>query len=321
MSRRWANVLLLISIAGLNYFVVNPLSAKAQTGPSVIIECPTLSEEQRASIEVRTRAELALSPSSFSQLRVHCVSRWLLVEAVDGSNQVRTSSATLDSDTVLWADQILALTHSLVANNSQGESVLRPQEPLAAQNARNESSRPNAPATPPAPPHRDSPNGNQTHALNLAVGPCAEFWVKPTNLQLGPCATIGVPTSPRSRIAFTGGAQWSLVQPSDIEIRHWHGGIEVQFGQKWWLALGTQLSVLNLTPNNGLLPKSRNTFEPMLTIRAGYAATVAGQRLLASAGLRSYPESRDVRVDGHPAFTVPLVAVTAALEYEFFLPP
>jgi hypothetical protein len=318
VSRCRANVLLLISIAGLVYFVVNPLSAKAQTGPSVTIECPTLSEEQRASIEVRTRAELALSPLALSQLRVRCVSRLLLVEVVDSGNQIRTNSATLDADTRLWADQILALMHSLVADAGQSESALRPQEPVVPPAAGNESSRPNAPVvTPAAPPHRDAPNWYQTHALSLAVGPCVEFWAKPMNLQLGPCAAIGVPTSPFSRLAFTGGAKWSLTEPSNIEIRHWHGGVEAQFGPKWWVGFGTQLSVLSLVPNSGLLPKSQRTFEPVLTVRGGYAATVAGQRLLASAGLRGYPESREVRVNGQRAFTIPMVAVTVAVEYEF----
>ena len=317
MIRRWVSVPLLISIAGLVYFVVNPLSAKAEAGPSVTIECPPLSEEQRASIEVRTRAEVALSPLTFSQLRVRCASRLLSIEAVASGNQVRAKSAPLYPDPRLWADQILTLTHSLIADD-KGDSVLRPKEPLVSPNAESESSRRNSlVVTLPASKSRESPHASEGHALSLAVGPCAEFWVTPMNLQLGPCATISVPTSSRSRVALTGGAKWSLARPNDIEIRHWHGGIEAYFGLKWWVAVGTQLSVLSLAPKNGLLPKSQTTSEPMLTLRAGHAATVAGQRLLTSIGLRGYPESREVRVDGHRAFTVPLVAVTATLEYEF----
>jgi len=183
-------------MAGLVYFVVNPFSAKAEAGPSVTVECPPLSEEQRASIEVRTRAEVALDP-----------------------------------DPRLWADQILSLTHSLIADY-RSESVLGPEEPPSPSIARNESSRPNSPVvTARASEPRESPHASEGHALSLAVGPCAEFWVTPTNLQLGPCATIGVPTSSRSRVALTGGAKWSLARPNDIEIPHWHGGLEANFRQ------------------------------------------------------------------------------------------
>jgi len=267
---------------------------------------------------VRTRAELALNPLAFSQLRVHCVSPLLVVEVVDSNNQIRTNSAPMDPDAQKWADQILALTHSLVADTGQDASVPRPVAPPSAATARNESPRPSALAVvPTAPPRRDSPDWYHAHTLSVAVGPCAEFWGSSTNLQLGPSATIGVPTLHQLRLALAGGSEWSLVQPSDIAMRHWHAGIEGQYGSTWWMAWGIQLSVLSLTPSKALLPKSQSAFEPMLTFRAGYTATIAGQRWLASAGLRSYPESREVRVDGQSVFTVPMLAITAALAYEF----
>lgn len=85
------------------------------------------------------------------------------------------------------------------------------------------------------------------------------------------------------------------------------------------LLVAAHLSWLHFAPSAELSPSSHGVVEPELALRVGYSFLGPRQTLGTALGLRTYPEYRDVRVNGAAAFRVPAVALTASLEYRFGL--
>jgi hypothetical protein len=284
-----------------------------------------MSDEQRASLEARTRAELAMNRLTDGELHVHCVRPLVVVEYKTPGLPIRSNSAALATDINQWVEEILALIHAVTTPASeianQTNTLQAPRiEPPPSEIAARLPPQPNTASAVPVPNGPEaSTRGQTSYMTDLGIGLCSELWAKPMNALLGPCATLGLRLSSLSRIAVIGGTQWSLARPADINIRHWQAGIEARLGASIWFALGAQVSILHLTPGNGLLPNSQIAYEPMLTMRGGYTVPLTAQRLATSAGLRSYPEYRDVRVNGQRAFRLPILAFTLGVEYEFDL--
>jgi hypothetical protein len=257
------------------------------------------------------------------EIRIDCVPPLVVVAYATSGVPVRTSSATLVQDTNQWVEEILTLIHAAIAPTAESAlSVPAASSPVAT-------------ATPvevaPAPAaHSNSaivagdlpePSRRRETSFSGFVGGgvCSELWAKPVNGLLGPCASIGLQLSPDLRVAATGATEWTTGKPSDIALHLWQAGGEARFGRNVWAAFGAQLSALDLTPDRNLSPNSTFAYQGTLTLRGGFSATLARGRLVAGAGLRSYPGNREVRVNREPVFQLPVLALTLGIEYEIDL--
>ena len=251
----------------------------AASTPNVTVDCPAMAAELRASVEARARAELAMNRVTGGEINVHC---WLPLVVVESTTPVRSSSRHLVGNPDQWVDEILSMVHELLTPEVQPATLpsLAPQ-PIAE-----------APKNPPAfvPPLpapqqfaapvavASPPRPDLSHHVQLTpqigIGLCAELWFKPEVLP-GPCAWFGIRHASWSQVAVGGGVQWAASRLNDIAIRHWHAGIEWRLGRTVWIAVGTQVSVYQLTPPQNLSPNyypvrprtnaARRHFNPYLT--------------------------------------------------------
>lgn len=293
--------------------------------PDVVIDCSSLSNEQRASLEARARAELAMNHLTESEIHISCVLPLVVVVHAMKDVTIRSSSATLVQDTNQWVEEILTLIHAVIAPPA-GTTLNKPvaDAPIVTNlpvenppNSALQQQSSSAALTPWSP--KASKRGEISQLIFGGGGLCSEFWAKPGNALMGPCVSLGLQISSFSRFAATGATQWSTAKPNGIALHLWQAGVEARFGRSAWFALGTQLSAVDLTPERNLSPKSKFAYEPTLALRGGFSALLAGQRLIAGAGLRSYAANRDVRVDDKSVFQLPWLALTLGIEYEIDL--
>ena len=306
---------------------IGALSSRAGAAltPDVVIDCAALSSEQRASLEARARAELAMNRLSESEIQVNCVSPLVVVSYAANGISVRSSSAPLVQDINQWVEEILTLIHAVVApsvglgNSDTPASGASSETITSPVNAPNMSAPSKSLPTMSTEYSVEAPHRGESKSVSLGGGLCAELWAKPMNALVGPCVSAGLRLSPFSRIAVTGATQWSTGKPDDIALHLWQGGVEARFGRSFWFALGMQLSAIHLVPSSDFLPRSRFAYEPTFALRGGLSTTLGGQKLVTGAGLRGYSAPRDVRLNGVTVFQLPMLALTLGIEYELDL--
>jgi hypothetical protein len=312
------------ALAAVAFGTLSPQAGAALT-PDVVIDCPWLSKEQQASLEARARAELAMNYLTESEIHISCAPPLIVVTYAPKGTPVRSSSAVLVQDIDQWVEEILALIHAAIAPPSEPAPSTMPAEapiepyapaylaPIGQPQVKYSS------AVPTQFSHEESRRGGVSRLTSVGGGLCSELWAKPVNVLMGFCASIGLSLPSFWRLAATGATQWSTAKPSDIGLHLWQGAVEARIGRDYWFAFGTQMSIIHLTPDNGLLPRSKFAYEPTLALRVGFSTSLAGQRLVTGVGLRSYAVYRDVRVDGKKAFQLPMLALTLGIEYEIDL--
>ncbi len=299
--------------------------AGAAVNPDVVIDCASLTNEQQASLEARTRAELAMNHLTESEIHVSCVLPLVVVVYATNDVPIRSSSATLAQDTNQWVEEILTLIHAVIApragttlNTPAADTPIVTYPPIEnTPNSALQQQSSSAASTPLSP--TASKRGETSQLIFGGGGLCSELWAKPVNALIGPGVSVGLRITSFSRVAATGATQWSAAKPSDITLHLWQAGVEARFGRTVWFALGTQLSAVDLTPERNLSPKSKFAYEGALTLRGGFSTSLAGQRLVTGAGLRSYAANRDVHVDGKSVFHLPWLALTLGIESEIDL--
>ena len=275
-----------------------------------------MTEEQRSSQEARARAELAVQGIWSGALQIHCVSPLLVVEYFQPGFAARSSSAPLTASIDQWVDSILALIHDATTSNpalpslplsvqpssntppateSSGKlpaGAPAPSAPVSSQRA--QSARPSTTSAPVA------TGSSSVIRPATGIGMCTEFWLKPGNSLLGPCAAVGLRIRRLWRMTAMGGVQWAAAQTGPIAIRNWDAGLDVRYGRAYWLAIGSQLSALQLVPHNAALPAEKTIYAPSLLLRVGLSQPFARRTFTIGTGLKVYSEYHDVMQGSSP---------------------
>ncbi len=308
--------------------------APAETAPILNINCPSMTEELRSSLEARARAELAVQGVWTGTLQIHCVVPLLVVEYSKPGFMTRSSSTPLPADVNQWVENILGLIHDATTANGASpkaqQSAVQPSSEKPPRAAASSALPQAVPAySQPASSQLEQPAQSSSTQQSIATdgpsmmrpfaafGICTDLWPKAGNALLGPCAWTGLRVRRLWRLAATGGVQWAAAQTESIGIRSWHVGLDVRYGRTYWLAIGSELSAIRLAPSSGTLPSDKSILAPVFSLRAGLSKPLVKRMFGVGAGLKLYPEYHDVRVDGHNAFRLPIVALTADVAYEF----
>lgn len=311
----------LSALSGLVCLAIIPARAAAES-PKVEVDCPAMTPEQQASVEARSRAELAMLGVSTGEIGIRCWPPLAVVQYAMSAEPVRSSSRHLVGETDAWIDQILSIVHVLFAPTPESTASVPIPVAQPTASAAEVAPVPIAPqrtATPAQGASQWRPELPKAEPLTsqLSIGGCAEVWAKPLAILPGVCALLGLRSS-FSRIALVGGIQWSAARVHDMSIRHWQGGVEWSLGHPLWLAVSGQLSVFQLMPSAGLSPSSSTKYNPSVTLRGGTVLPLGREQLRAGAGVR-LQSGYDVHVNGQAVFSVPIVALAMDLAYELSL--
>jgi hypothetical protein len=308
------------------HLLARPASASPD---ALVVDCPGLSAELRASLEARTRADLSMKRVEGWQLRVVCDGARAAVEFTPAGGVVSRREGALAGEPEDWVDRVLALVHeaSSVPDEPPPASPPASDATFSVDTARPEPARtsdePAPPVAPPPPPATRVDSGPFRPVVEtpfaLALEPEAslgvEVWPAEPLVLLGPAASVGLRLERRFRLVPTVSAAWSTGSSSAIAVRSLDGGLDAVLGVKWWVALGARVAWLRFDPPSALWPVSRTVVDPALVGRAGLSIALGPGRVSACVGARTYAERRDVRLDGTVALRVPSVALLAAVGY------
>lgn len=315
--------------------------SRAESAARVLIACPSLPPEQRASLEARLRADVAMSKASDIELDVRCEAPVVKVEHSRSGALIASKTATLAANPSDWVEQILALCHSLLAPSSLAPSsspVVTESErafptDIPAPETTTRSEPPSIVETPPATPAaakrertavRAAPSPRATpstpaagYSLGGELGTFAELWASPQVGVVGPRAAVSLRLVPELAVQLGGAVGVGLTSPDALSTRVYAGSAEARLGRRWWLGVGAALAVISVTADNELAPDARRVSQPALTVRAGRTFAKNEHGIAVSVGLRASASSHDVRVNGESSFRVPVLAPTLTLEYRY----
>jgi hypothetical protein len=292
----------------------------------LVIDCPGLSAELRASLEARARADLSMKRIERFHLSVVCDDGRAAVEFIPAGGLVSRREGALVGEPEDWVDRVLALVHEAAAVTDASE-LSRSVAEFSADRAPQEAAMPPTERAQPAEAPRQSaaragtrpvgrpPENPTTLRLEPEVSVGVEVWTAQPLALVGPAVAVGLPLEPYLRIVPTVAAAWSTGSGDDVTVRRIEGGADAVLGERWWFGLGVRAAWLRFAPRLSLSPTTRTIFDPSLVARAGLSVPAGPGHVSVSAGVRLYAERRDVRIDGALTTRVPNVAAVAAVGY------
>jgi hypothetical protein len=303
------------------------LPAVAHAAPSVSVSCELLSHDERASVEVRARADLAVKGLNDGSIELTCADGQARVEYAAPGRATQHRSAPSAGDSKQLLERLLALLDeatsasreaAVTAQNAEYEPPPVADSEVAAKVARSrESPRRKlspAPRTPAAPP--------SWRQIEVGVGISSEFWVSEVTAAVGPKLGVGLTLYPKLRARLTGALLLASHRPEDIASRLFLLGAEAEWRavQRIGLAAGANLSQLVVVPRPGWSPSSQSSLVPGLHARLELHFPLAGEGVVLGPEIVLRARGREVELDGRTILDVPAFCAGFLLELRLGVP-
>jgi len=290
---------------------------------SVRVDCPGLSEEQRAALESRAKTELLVRRER-GTLLVSCRAGAADVRWQPQVGQAAERQITLAPDAPATQEQVLEALELLLSPapsetplaNAPPETAPPAAPPKPPARPRVEPSRPAplAPLPSPEPPRASA----ETPFVEVLAGAAIEVWSAEAAAALGPeaRAILGLPAG----WAVSAGAQaaWTLRAPSDVAGRLVRGqlGAEYHLGSARRIRFGASLLIDWLTATRSAVAGSETDhdlgFGGLLAAR--YVLLASPLRLALGPTLSVRPAPIRVEVGDSEIFRIPVLAIGASAE-------
>jgi hypothetical protein len=331
-----------------------PAVALAQSPPSVVVTCERLSEEQRASVEARARADLAVKGLHSGTVALSCSNQLSQVDYVAQGRASERRAAPSTVDTAQLVEQLLALLDAATTAVAVAEREL----PAPASDETAATAAPTAPApearAPAATPRAATPRaatpraatpraaatgasrpespGNITNRdalrapspreLELGVGVESELWSNEIFVVVGPRLGAGIVFDERFGLRAAGGLLLASARPAGTESRMYWAGFEGEwrFAAGAAAVAGADLSSLGVTAPAGWEPSSRSSLALGLRARLELSWRVGGQRLIVGPFVLLRSKSRAIVFDEQRVLSVPLLVPGLLLDLRLGVP-
>jgi hypothetical protein len=220
--RRVADLALVLALGSL------APPAAAQALPDVTVVCAELSEEEWASVEARTRADLAVKGMQLGRLTVSCTHGAASVEFVASGYPSARRSAQLAQDSAERVDQLMTLVDWVTAQAAQSvaefptpttaEPDTADSEPAPAAEDGAASAPVRSAASTAGQPHQSSAPARSPEQsphvepgvvgdVELGAGLGGELWATQSLGTLGPRVGVGIQVAPRLRLRVVAGVE------------------------------------------------------------------------------------------------------------------
>jgi hypothetical protein len=296
--------------------------ALAHAAPSVSILCEQLSHDDRASVEARARADLAVKGLREGSIELSCADGRARADYAAPGAPHQSRSAPSAADPRQLVEQLLALlddatTTSLDAPATPREGERPPVVGLELPRVA-PSSKPlleNAGADSSA---AVAPSG--WRRIELGIGIAGELWFAEITAAIGPRFGVGVALYPELYVRLSGAMLLASQRPEGIGSRLYALGAEAewQLAERMSLVMGANLSQLVIIPQDEWTPTSRSSLLPGLHARLPFRFVSGYVALGPEVVVRS--RQRDIQLDERTALEVPAVCAGLLLELRFGVP-
>jgi hypothetical protein len=306
----------------------------------VRIACPTLTPAERASLEARVLAELAMKRISEGHLEIRCEAKDAIVDYSMRARTVRRASTPLPAETRLFAESILPLVDQITSDSTLGPPPLATFEPAPLAPRAAPAPAPAA-ESPPVPPRRPRPRSQpppareavhddasttEMHEQRFTLLPAfgvrseiaADFGRASEPLLLGPGAALGLDLPLGVRLEAMASLTWSVETIRGIGVRHFTSGLHANVGGRLFLGAGAYVSWSHFFADAALSPESRNLVDPAFGLRTGYELSIATHSFVPALGFIARPRYHDVRINGEPVFRMSSLSMILTVEYRVF---
>lgn len=315
--------------------------AQAQSAWAVVVECPELSAEQRAELEVRHLVELQALPGTPATLVIRCSE-----DAVEGSWQRQGVTLSKRSVTRAEGDDVVELGHGIASILIGVREVHAADSSLTSSSAEKEG----APPSPPPDPSREgvapATSGETATSTNaslkedtpqvadaeregaqqaeaspvsttspaprrlpwsVGVGASAHYLGTQVPLTLGPVfeGTVRILDSVGVQAALS--AEWGMGRADGFGVREIAPSVHADLMVTPWLSVlvGPVLSVLLVKGNTEVTSQRSVATTGGVEILLRGSTPWRGAGAFGAVGLRALGRAREVRVDGEIALSIP----------------
>lgn len=329
-------VLVLASASSTRAGESPPVSAGASAGPEVVVECSVLSEDERASVEARARADLAIKGLAGGVLSVTCSEgmgrvsfQWGELEGAQAGALPDVSRATVETllqlvDAVTTESERARSEAPLVTPSAlppEPGSTPAPVEPAppseapaAARTAPVPVATP-APAPAAAPASRSSRSGS-TNPWHVGVGVEAEMWATEATGAFGLRLRAGRRFALPLVLSGVVAADAASAEPEAVTVRVWRAGLEVAgcASESVCIVLGAQLTRMVADGPVDWSPASHANTSFAGTVRLEYVVDLDPLELAPALGVLLYPARRTVTLNDERVLSVPQLTGSFVLE-------
>jgi hypothetical protein len=303
------------------------------------VTCERLSEEQRASIEARARADLAVKGLVSGTVALSCSNQLSRVDYLAPGRANERHSAPSTVETTQLVEQLLALLDAattavaaaereLPAPGSDQVSVTaasaaraaKPAAPAATSRAAKTGvPRSNSSPRDPAPGELRSPSPRE---LELSAGGETELWLSEVFAVVGPRLGAGMVFDQRFGLRAVGGLSFASARPADMGSRVYWAGFEGEwrFVPSAAAVAGADLSSLGVTAPADWQPESRSSLALGLRARLELSWRFGRQRLSVGPFVLLRSKSRAVVFDERQVLSVPLLVSGLLVDLRFAVP-
>lgn len=333
--------------AGLIPVLVLLVTLNAHASPEVLVQCSVLSDDDRASLEARALADLAVKQLEVGVLRVTCSEGTGEVSFRSGAFE-RASAAALPETGRARVEALLVLVDAVTtaAQNERAPPVVTaPESPELATAPAPPSPTPvpvpvppsSAPAPPAAPaasppvpppmpvavpvpvPAAAVPAEQATPSVrpwHLGAGVEAELWATEVSGAVGLRLRGGRKLAAPIALGAVVGGDRASSEPEAVSVRVWHAGVEAAACAEAALCvvLGTRLTRLSAEASGDWSPASHAKTMLGGTLRLDYVIDLGRLQLVPGAGVLVYPARRTVTLNGERVLSVPRLTGSGVLE-------
>lgn len=281
--------------------------ASAQPSLTLSIDCPALSEDERAALEVRTRADLDVRGVADGRLLVSCSQADARVQWQGSDGPAREASLTL-TPSASRVDSLLEAISSLVA--------ARPVVPTAPVRP---AARPEA-VTPPRAEREPAP---AAPVLALTAGGSGELWSGAA--LAGPRVGVASRIAGQLALDIWGGAKWAVTGPAQLRVRVLEAALGCSYRLdregRWIIRAGGLVGALRVDADSPIEPSSRQALLVAGWGSAHYAVPLSFGSMEIGPEVRIHARPHPILVDDTQSAHQPVVTIGLSAAAVFDLVP
>ena len=308
-------------------------SLSAGSGCEVLIDCPVLNPEQRASVEARSLAELQLKQIVSGLLQLSCSSERARVEFRAPGRRDAVRSVRLAEPSTLVVEQLVALADWATRDVDTSPSAFQERE-VGHDIASTGSgwSPPPALSAPPGTllggslsptPQRAKgsaelpPLDRSREALitiDVGLGISSELWATEVLGAVGPRVSARVGNSDGLRVGGFGSLEWAAQHPGGASIGLQRAGIEGAWrvSKPIWIVAGASVTRLAIDAPTGSVPPSRSSVELAFLLRPEFVVELGEFQGALGPSFSLYRQRKVIALDRVRVFSVPAIVVVDA---------
>ena len=275
------------------------------------IACPELTDDDRAALEARARAELSVAPVRDATVTIDCSVRWVSIE---GHGAPLARHVAIDVSGAAFADELLDAVHVLLVEAGRADTP--PNAVAAAPEEQGPSGAPGGALQRNSEDSQPTHRGSPFYRVGAAAGVDSELWSGAIGAAMGGHAGARLWTDTGWAAELDGGIVWGLASTHTIEARTVQATLRIDYAPVAILriGLGADARFVTASASGPTSPTERGSWTLGAIAAARYALRVDRFEFLVGLQVEVIRGPVVVEFDGSEVMRIPTVLAGLSLE-------